>query len=254
MAPPEKKTSVCVTPKITPDMIKCFNGEGDLVAWLAKAKLVARLAKITDLANFLPLYLEGDALALYLEMGEMEQGNIHRIEAKLKEAFTDGPFVAYSKLISKKWSGEPVDVFATELRRLIGLAGMKGEGAETLIRLAFVNGFPEAVSVELQQIEGVDEMKVSDLLSRARILVGSRTDGVGAVSASHVGNVSHRQSGKMGSREKDGSASKSYGNFKRKCFNCDSLHLVRNCPEKKPVTCYKCGKEGHLSYDCESGN
>ena len=89
MAPPEEKTSVFVPPKITPDMIKCFNGKGDLVAWLAKAKLVARLAKITYLANFLPLYLEGDALALYLEMGEMEQGNIHSIEAKLKGAFTD---------------------------------------------------------------------------------------------------------------------------------------------------------------------
>ena len=55
MVPPEEKTSVSVTPKITPDMIKCFSGEGDLVAWLVKAKLLARLAKITDLANFLPL-------------------------------------------------------------------------------------------------------------------------------------------------------------------------------------------------------
>ena len=55
-------------PKVTPEMIRYFDGEGDLMAWLAKAKLVAKLAKISDLACFLPLYLEGDALAIYLEM------------------------------------------------------------------------------------------------------------------------------------------------------------------------------------------
>ena len=45
-------------PKVTPEMIRYFDGEGDLMAWLAKAKLVAKLAKISDLACFLPLYLE----------------------------------------------------------------------------------------------------------------------------------------------------------------------------------------------------
>ena len=57
----------------------------------------------------------------------------------------------------------------------MGLLGMKGEGAETLIRLAFSNNFPQLVSVKLQQIENVDKMKVLYILSRARILIGSRT-------------------------------------------------------------------------------
>ena len=77
------------TPKITSDMIRAYNGEGDLVAWLKKVRLVAKLAKVDALANFLPLYLEGDALAVYLEMSEVDQGKIELIEQKLKEAFTD---------------------------------------------------------------------------------------------------------------------------------------------------------------------
>ena len=46
---------------VTSDMIKPFTGEGELVAWLKKVKLVAKLQ------CFLPFYM-GDALAIYLEM------------------------------------------------------------------------------------------------------------------------------------------------------------------------------------------
>ena len=59
--------------KVTCDMIRSFSGEGDVVAWFKKIQLVARLQKITDLASFLPLYLEGEAHALYLEMDSADQ-------------------------------------------------------------------------------------------------------------------------------------------------------------------------------------
>ena len=39
--------------KISSDIIKPFTGEGELVAWLKKVKLVAKLQKISDLASFL---------------------------------------------------------------------------------------------------------------------------------------------------------------------------------------------------------
>ena len=49
-------------------VIRPFNGEGDISAWLAKVELVASLTDVKDVAKFLPLYLEGGALALYLEL------------------------------------------------------------------------------------------------------------------------------------------------------------------------------------------
>ena len=107
-------------------MIKPFNGEGDLVAWLSKVKLVAKLQEVKDLSAFVPLFLEGDALAIYLELGKNEQASADRIEAGLKETFTDGPFVAFGKMTHMKWAGEPVDVYANEIRRLAGLSGFSG--------------------------------------------------------------------------------------------------------------------------------
>lgn len=59
--------------KISMDMVKVFSGDGDVVSWLKKVSLVAKLKDVTDLASFIPLYLEGDALALYLELPEEAQ-------------------------------------------------------------------------------------------------------------------------------------------------------------------------------------
>ena len=243
-------------PKVTPEMIRYFDGEGDLMAWLAKAKLVAKLAKISDLACFLPLYLEGNALAVYLEMPEKDRACAVKIEEKLKDAFSDSAFVAYSKLAKLKWSGEPVDVFATEVRRLVGLCGLKGEGADISSRLAFITGFPEAIRVELEQIEGVEKMTVADLLPRTRVLVGNRTDTVSAVSKLAISDGNrggHRRVPKTDRSRAEGQSDMKFiggqSSFQGKCFICEGPHIAKNCPNKK-VKCYTCAKEGHMSYEC----
>ena len=57
--------------RISGDVIKPFSGKGDV----AEKRLVARLQKVDDVASLLLLYLEGDALALYMEMEETSQGD-----------------------------------------------------------------------------------------------------------------------------------------------------------------------------------
>ena len=44
-----------------------------------------------------------------------------------------------------------------------------------MVRLTFINGFPDGISIELQQIGGVSTMAVSELVSRARILAANRS-------------------------------------------------------------------------------
>ena len=71
--------------RISSDIIKPFSGEGDVVAWQKKVRLVARLQKVDDVASLIPLYLDGDALALYIEMEETRQRDAEQIEACLKK-------------------------------------------------------------------------------------------------------------------------------------------------------------------------
>ena len=46
--------------KLSSDILRPFTGEGNLVA---------KLQKIEDIATLIPMYLEGNARAVYLEMG-----------------------------------------------------------------------------------------------------------------------------------------------------------------------------------------
>lgn len=223
--------------KVTYDMIKPFTGEGDVVSWIMKVKLVAKLQKVTDVASLIPLYLEGNALAIYLEMKEKDQADADKIEATLKEAFTDGPFIAHSKLSRLRWTGEQVDVYANEIRRLAGLAGFTNDGLERMVKLTFVNGFPDSIGVELQQVENILSVPMSDILTRARILTGNKEGKAVVAVATNVRT--------MGRGERK---------FNGKCYVCGGPHMARQCTERKPVTCYTCGKEGHISSQCYQGN
>lgn len=244
--------------KISSDMIRPFTGEGDVVAFIKKVKLVAKLKKLTDLASFLPLYLEGDALSVYLEMDEKDQENADKVEARLMEAFTDGPFVAYGKLVYMRWTGEQVDVYANEIRRLAGLAGFKGEDLERIVKLTFVNGFPDRISVELRQIDNVVKLSMSDVLTKARILTANSDSKVAAAATNRptmntIGN-GPRQRVYHEDQTTDQSRPGEVRRFKGQCYRCGGPHMARFCKERRTVVCYKCGKEGHISPQCDQGN
>lgn len=239
--------------KITTEMMKSFNGDGDVVAWLKKAKLVAKLKKIEDRASFLPLYLEGDALALYLEMSDADQADVGKIEARLKQAFTEGAFASYSRLGSLKWVGEQVDVYANEIRRLAGLAGFTGEGLERIIKLTFVNGFPDQISVALQQVQNIDVIAMSDLVTKARVLATKKTENFTAVATKGMYMEKRQQTASQ--REDQVGGKWEARVFKGRCFRCNGPHMIRECKEPKPpIICYKCNKEGHISSRCDQGN
>ena len=150
--------------KLNSGIIKPFYGDGDVVVWLKKVQLVARLQKIDDMASLLPLYLEGDALQLYLEMDEDQQTNIDLIESQLKETFLDEELSAYTKLKLVKWAGEHMDVYASKIQ-LAGRARFAGCSLETVIKLVFVTGFLNDISMKLQQALAIKTLTIGDLLT-----------------------------------------------------------------------------------------
>lgn len=234
----------------TTHMIKPFTGEGDVVAWLRKIKLVAKLQKISDVASLIPLYLEKDALALYLEMGESAQEDAGAIEARLKEAFTDGAFSAYGKLVQLKWTGEQVDVYANEIRRVAGLAGFTGDGLEKIVKLTFVNGFPDGISVALQQVPDILTVPMSDSITRARILSAKMSSGVGLAAVTVQGDGRQPNRSEARPMQPKGGEIR----FKGQCYRCGGPHMARFCKEQRVIVCYRCNKPGHMANQCDQGN
>ena len=151
---------------------------------MKKLKLVAKLQKTSDLANFIPLFLEGNVLALYLEMSEEDQQDEEMIEVRLKKAFPEGPFEAYKKLKKIKWTSKS-DVYANNIKRL---AGYMGRGLDQTAKLAFVMGFPDSVSMTLQQLLSMNKMEITDLIPTTNVLTRTQS-----LDSWMVGAVAHSE-------------------------------------------------------------
>ncbi|GFO04100.1 Pol polyprotein [Plakobranchus ocellatus] len=72
---------------VSKDVIKPFTGQGDVGAWIQKVELVAKRTKVKDVASFLPLYLEGNALAVYLELSDHDKSEVDAIKKALVGLF-----------------------------------------------------------------------------------------------------------------------------------------------------------------------
>ena len=177
---------------------------------------MAVLKKIDDEAKFLPLYLEGHALAIYLEMDETERRDPATIKNRLKEVFCNGPFVAYAKLTSMKWGGEEVDVYANEIRRLAGLARLEGPFLEHIVKLTFINGLPDYISVQLQQVGGILDSLLAEILTKAWVLTAHKATS-GAVAAVAT---DWRPSRREGRERASKTLPPGSGGFRGKCFEC----------------------------------
>ena len=55
--------------KIT-GLVRPYNGDGDIVEWLSKFELVAKLREIKLTESIVPLFLEGSAFAIYNELSD----------------------------------------------------------------------------------------------------------------------------------------------------------------------------------------
>lgn len=61
------------------------------------------------------------------------------------------------KSLRVKWTGELVDIYTNNTKSLVGLVGYLGRGLDHSVKLAFVLGFPDDVSVVLQQVPAVEK-------------------------------------------------------------------------------------------------
>ena len=218
------------------DFLQSFDGTGDVIQWLTKVDLVARLRKIRNVAEVIPLFLEGAAFSVYNELAEAEKRDAGCIKQALTAAFATNPFRAYEEMCKRVWRDEAVDVYLTDLRRLARLAGVT---SDLLLLRAFVVGLPSVVSRELRALPGVERMPLSDVVERARCLVGELVER--PVVASTTVSAARRSTPRRGAVS---------------CYGCGGPHLLKFCdaPVKTLPRCWSCGLEGHLARNCRVGN
>ena len=116
-----------------------------------------------------------------------------------------------------RWAGEHVDVYANKIRQLAGFTGFEGAGLERFTKLAFVTGFPNAISIELQQTSKIKTLAMGDLLAQARLLTtGDQSQDVATDVSSPRGGIAP--------------AAKSGSIFNVICYRYHSKgHIAKNC-------------------------
>ena len=153
-----------VNVKVLAELIRPFNGQTDVMEWLSKLELTAELREVDKLEKVIPLFLEGHAHNLYLELSTDEKKSAQSIKDALIKAFGVNRFQAYEQFVRRVWRDEPVDIYATDLKRLARLGRV---ASDDLIKTQFVVGLPSAVSKELRASDKIDEMTLPQLVAHA---------------------------------------------------------------------------------------
>ncbi|KAG0710637.1 hypothetical protein GWK47_022384 [Chionoecetes opilio] len=198
-------------------LISEFDGALHAVGeWLEKLELVCRLRGITELHTVVPLRLTAGAFSVYQQLNSADKNDFSKIKAALISAFAADKFVAYEQFVIRRLQdGESVDVYLADLRRLAALFG--GIPDNGLI-CAFVAGLPSSVSHILRAGSRLEDLDITQVLSRARAVLVEGVAGAGTTTPL------------------DGSG-----------------RLHRTTPASTSVVCHVCNQPNHYARDCLAG-
>ena len=230
------------------DLVSKYDGGGDFLEWVDKLELVAELQDIKDLHLVLPLFLTGGAFAVYKSIDNKARKDYDKVKDALKLAFSSDPITAYEELQARHLRpGESVDVYVADLDRLAQL--VDSTMPSTVIKCAFICGLPADVKMQLKAACKLDGMTLAEVVDRARSLVKSGHDAclVAAVKRSDASRVSN-SSGEGHTRNRR----RMPVSRPIRCFACDEEgHISRDCPRRaRERKCFVCGDAGHLAPSC----
>lgn len=247
------------------EVLKTFDGESSEVEeWLTKFNLVTSLSKIKleEKARILPMYLEGPALAVYIHLDEEEKKDVKKIEEKMVEAFGKNAYNAYEELIGRKWNGEQIEVYVTDIKKLAKTAGIEGE---TIIRRAFVAGLNDELKRGIRTLKNVEKMSLTELMEFAKEFVAVEQNGRCSIIKRKEETQLRRGQFSASENELKEDFKTRRENFARnlenvQCYECGRTgHYARDCNSRRKrnlenIRCFKCGKLGHYAIKCNSSS
>ena len=233
--------------------------EGNTREWFQRFEICCRANGWSDevKALKLPTLLEGEALAVWLELSEEEQQDIARAKEKMIQKMAPTEFISLEKFRKRKiLPGEAISLYLHELKTLLDQAmpGLAAEAKQQLLVHQFLAGLPVSVS---QQLRATGDTKTLDqVVERAKLLMVVQEQAAAITSEGEAevlklqAQVSQltEQVAALNMQRKDSDT--------RRCFFCNQPgHTQRNCPDgSQERRCFTCGRPGHIARECWQGN
>ena len=187
--------------------------------------------------------LEGEALAIWLELSTKQQASHDAAKAKITKAMAPVQFVSLDNFRARKLQpNEALSVFLHEFRQMLKQAMPEaGEGTRKQLLLhQFVSGLPINISKQLRAMGALDDLDV--VLERAKLLMTiEEPQKTAAVQTSEIQDLEQislltEQVAALSSKPTRGPYATDVSDL--------AISNLRNCSLIK--RCYLCGQAGHV--------
>lgn len=228
---------------------------GDPTEWFGRYELCCTANAWDDdmKALKLPTLLEGEALAVWMDLSENQQKSYGDAKAAVLERMAPASFVSLDDFHARKLHpGEGLSVYLHNLRKLLNQAmpGVDRDTKEKLLLHQLLVGLPATISRQLRSTGDVEDLEA--VMKRAKLLMTlEEKETKVAVVQPEVQAVDELR--QQIAALTDQVAALTTKPRMIRCFNCHQMgHVQRNCPQLR--SCYTCGRKGHLAWDCRQGN
>ena len=222
---------------------------GDAAEWLQRFELcsAANGWKEETMAVKLPTLLEGDALAVWLDLNEDENKTYDVVKKRLIETLMPMGFTVLDRFQTRRLQpGEVLSVFSHDLKKLLeqAMPEIDSKARDQLLLHQFVAGLPISVSNQLRAAGAVTDLK--EAIKRAKLLMSLE-----AAPPKPAATIDQHTpfSDQIARLTEQVAALAAQVQSNRQQPQAREYHQQwQQCMESR--SCFKCGRVGHIARDC----